>query len=66
MKWVELEGTHINTDKLECFSWFDGDLHLSFHRDSMAVILKDHDRKLYFRLCHLLGVRPAEEVREDG
>lgn len=67
MKWVEIGGTHINTDHLECFSWFDGDLHLFFHRERSETRLKDPNRRLYTKLCHQLGVRPYyEEVQGDG
>lgn len=66
MKWVDIYGIHVNTDHLECFTWFDGELHIFFRADRQETRIKDPDRKLYVKLCHLLGVRPAEEVQIDG
>ena len=64
MKWVEIFGTHTNTDLIETFAWFDGELQLKFVADPKIVKLDDPDRKIYIKLCHQLGVRPCEEVQE--
>lgn len=66
MKWVELLGVHINTDLIASFAWIYGELQVEFVADPKIVKIDDPDRKIYFKLCHQLGVRPHEEVREDG
>lgn len=65
MKWVLIDGVHINTDLLTKFRREKGYLFLRFFGGNTITIL-DRDGKLYLKLCHQLGVRPVEEVRENG
>lgn len=65
MKWVEIGGSHINTGLVLSFRGECGYLFLVFV-DGKSATIKDPDRKLYIKLCHQLGVRPAEEVQIDG
>lgn len=65
MKWVEIDKVHINTDLLNNFSKGNGYLFLNFC-GGKTVTISDRDGKLYLKLCHQLGVRPAEEVHGDG
>lgn len=63
MKWVELRGIHVNTDQMTAFFWRNGSLAI-YHTDAKRVMMDDPDRHLYLKLCHQLGVRPAEEVAD--
>lgn len=62
MKWAEVYGTHINTNLLETFTWYAGELRLTFTAEPKPVCLEDPDRKLYAKLCRQLGVVQAEAV----
>jgi hypothetical protein len=62
MKWVDIKGTHINTNLILSFYWGDGQLIVSFAGDTIPTGWDDPDRELYVKLCHQMGVRPCEEV----
>lgn len=63
MKWVRLNGYHINTDLLTTFFWRPSGELVLYHVNK-AVSLPDPDRELYIKLCRALGVRPMEEVAD--
>ena len=60
MRWVLIDGTHINTDIVRTFYWDDGDLYICYTSGSYNT-WSDPDKALYIRLCHLLGLRAAED-----
>lgn len=66
MKWICVNGTHINTTRLETFFWRGGMLWLYFTGSLTPTTWKDPDRELYVKMCHALGVRPYKEGDEDG
>ena len=66
MKWVLLDGRHINTNQIRLFRWVQGWLYIFYAGDATVERLADPDRKLYLQLCHALGVQPTEEVGENG
>lgn len=59
MRWVLIDGTHINTDHVITFYWDDGELYI--YTTGSPNTWSDPDKALYIRLCHLLGLRPAED-----
>lgn len=61
MKWVEVKGTHINTNRMQTFYWKDGKLVLWLTGDWFPLEWDDPDRELYRKLCRQQGLRPAEE-----
>ena len=61
MRWVLINRTHINTDHVLGFYWGDGVLHISYVSAPGLGKIPDPDKALYTRLCHLLGLRPAED-----
>lgn len=61
MKWVLIESTHVNTDLIQSFYWQDGELIIWHAASAFCDRLEDPEQKLYIKLCHQLGVRPAEE-----
>ena len=65
MKWVELNGIHINTNTIKCFWWWNGTLTIRYI-DSVGLqpTIADPDKKLYTKLCHNLGIRPYESSEE--
>ncbi len=65
MKWVQIKGVYVNTNKLLTFHWSMGQLWLWFEGDDSATGYTDHNRENYLKLCQLLGVRPVE-VRGHG
>lgn len=60
MKWVLIDGTHINTDNVRTFYWNNGVLYI-FYTSGSPNTWSDPDKARYIRLCHLLGLRPAED-----
>lgn len=60
MKWVKIEGTHINTNQIATFYWKDGRLEAWFVGDAVAAKWDDPDRELYVKLCQQIGVEPEE------
>lgn len=60
MKWVEIDGTHINTNNIQSFYWNEHDdmLEIWWVGTSTKAVIPDPDRTHYFKLCRLLGVRP--------
>lgn len=61
MKWILIKDLHINTDHVQTFCWWAGDLVVGLAGESDPIVWEDPDKKLYTKMCHLLGVRPAEE-----
>lgn len=61
MKWILINELHINTDQVQTFYWMGGLLVIRFAEGGRQKFLTDPDKKLYIKMCHLLGVRPAEE-----
>jgi hypothetical protein len=61
MKWVRINGHHINTDQLQLFKWEKGYLVLWFLGEESAVNWFDPQQKLYIQLCNALGVSPYKE-----
>lgn len=64
MRWVLIDDLHINTNNLCAFYWSDGFLRLNFRGYDDRI--RDPEQKLYKRLCHQLGVVPAQESECDG
>lgn len=61
MRWVLIGRDHINMDNVRVFFWDNGVLYIAFlGEDEMRGVL-DPDKAKYIRLCHLLGLRPAED-----
>lgn len=60
MRWVLIGGTHINTDNVRTFYWDNGVLYIFYTSGSLNTWY-DPDKARYTRLCHLLGLRPAED-----
>lgn len=59
-KWITLDHSHINTDKIESFSWADGRLYVWFRFDTCSsTVWADPDKTKYHRLCKAVGVIPA-------
>lgn len=65
MKWVEISRTHINTNNIECFFWYDGQLKIYWAGTPNDSSIPDPDKKHYLKLCRSVGVRPYEE-EDDG
>lgn len=63
MKWVLIEDVHVNMNQVEFFCWRDGVLVLFFNKIERKIY-EDPDKKHYTNLCHQLGVRHYEEVKE--
>ena len=61
MRWVLIDGTHINTDNVRSFYWYDNMLYIYFVGSVNPGGCPDPDKAHYIRLCHLLGLRPAED-----
>lgn len=61
MRWVLIDGTHINTDNVRTFYWDNGVLYIFYVGTVNPGGCPDPDKAHYIRLCHLLGLRPAEE-----
>lgn len=61
MKWILVKDLHINTDQVQAFQWVDGRLRVWFAEKEVLTLFADPDKKLYIKMCHLLGVRPVEE-----
>ena len=66
MKWICVDGTHINTNRVDSFYWRDGKLWVCFADVPDPAHWDDPDRALYIKMCHDLGVRPREEDDEGG
>lgn len=66
MKWICVQGTHINTSRIDTFFWRDSRLWIWFAGAMEAVTWDDPYRESYLQVCHQLGVRPDEEVVADG
>ena len=66
MKWICIKGTHVNTTRVDSFYWKEGHLCVWFAGQQVVTTWEDPDRELYIKMCHALGVRPYEEVDEDG
>lgn len=60
MRWVLIDGTHINTDHVRTFYWDDGVLYIYYNTRGHTT-WSDPDKARYTRLCHLLGLRAAED-----
>lgn len=58
MKWVRVNGQHINTDQLQLFHWERGYLILWFSGEEESVNWRDPDKRLYLEICNALGVAP--------
>ena len=61
MRWVLVKDEHINTDNVRSFYWHRGILYVNFVGKTTPGGCHDPDKKEYIKLCHLLGVRPAED-----
>ena len=61
MKWILIKDLHINTDHVQAFQWRNGRLVICLAEEGRPITWEDPDKKLYIKMCHLLGVRPAEE-----
>ncbi len=60
MRWVLIDGTHINTDNVRTFYWDNSVLYIYYVGTGEPGSCHDPDKVHYIRLCHLLGLRPAE------
>lgn len=66
MKWVEIDGAHINMGEVMLFSWRDGALHVNFYGYRGSYTIRDPDKQLYLKMCRSQGILPAEEVLTSG
>lgn len=66
MKWVNLDGIHVNMDQVMLFRWHDGGLRVSFQGYPRSYTFCDPDKRLYLKMCRSQGLRPAEGVVPDG
>ena len=66
MKWIAVNGTHINTNRIDTFYWKAGYLCVWLAGSDDPTAWEDPDRDLYIKMCHTLGVRPCEEDDEGG
>ena len=64
MKWVRIGKCHINMAEVKFFYWKDGEISIHI-RIEERLQFEDPDKKHYHKLCHVMGVRPYEEVRDD-
>jgi hypothetical protein len=62
MKWVEINGRHINTNNVDSFDWLDGVLEIRYDGSIATWCTVDPDKKMYKKLCRCLGILPYEEV----
>ena len=61
MKFVEIDGIHINADQIRTFLWKDGELCVWYAGRHFFESWPDPDRALYKKMCYELGVLPAED-----
>lgn len=61
MNWVNIEGTHINTNLIQTFFWEEKELIVQVLGSKETLVWDDPDQALYRKLCAQLGVRPDEE-----
>ena len=62
MKWVLIDGDHINTDQIKIFCWLDtGRLAILLVGDDNYRCYEDPNKTQYIKLCHVLGVSPDLE-----
>lgn len=61
MRWVLIDGNHINTDNVTNFYWVNGVLYIFYVGSTTPGGCVDPDKAHYLKLCHLLGLRPAED-----
>lgn len=61
MKWVIIDGTHVNTDQIQSFYWLEGELVIWHAASAMCDKLEDPEQRIYKKLCRDLGVRPVGE-----
>ena len=66
MRWICINGTHINTHQVATFFWRDGKLWVWYRGEQEAVTWEDPDRVLYVKMCHAVGTMPYEEDDEGG
>lgn len=58
VKWITIEGSHINTDTIATFYWEDGVL--TMWRSNNAMLeWEDPDKKLYHMICRAVDLAPA-------
>lgn len=61
MNWVNIEGTHVNTNLIQTFFREDKELIVQVLGFIKPLVWDDPDQALYRKLCGQLGVRPDEE-----
>ena len=61
MKWVQIDGKHINAHLVREFSWENGWLDIYYVADMIGHQVQDPEKKYYYKLCQAVGVRPVEE-----
>ena len=61
MRWICIDGTHINAHRIDTFFWKDGKLVVCFTGNPEPMDWDDPARELYLQVCHQLGARPVEE-----
>ena len=66
MKWVLIDYRHINMTNVDEFFWENGALWVFFNGNLEPCEYTDPDRERYRKMCQSQGLRPFEEVREDG
>ena len=64
MKFVLIEGIHINVSQIRSFAWKDGELCVWYAGRHFFESWKDPDRKLYKDLCYMLKVLPIQDPEE--
>ena len=65
MKFVLIEGIHINSDQIRSFAWKDGELCVWYAGRHFFESWSDPDQKLYKDLCYALGAVPAMSRRDN-
>lgn len=65
MSFVNIEGTHVNTDLIQTFFWEENELIVHVLGYLKPLAWEDPKQAIYRKLCRQLGVRPCEEVAEN-
>ena len=72
MKWVNVNDYHYNADHIAEFQWSMGKLYIWDDCPVTESVIEnvctfdDENKKLYHSLCNQLGIKPIEEVQDDG
>ena len=62
MKFILIEGVHINVDQIRSLTWRRGDLCIWYAGQHFFECWSDPDQTIYKRICDVLGIEPDAET----